>query len=67
MKPEIQADFEHGVASGDPLQDKVILWTRLTPRTLVRLKVVWEIATDNQFKQNLKRERLKQARLMTLQ
>ncbi|HCT1755773.1 TPA: hypothetical protein OXO22_002942, partial [Acinetobacter baumannii] len=24
--PEIQADFLHGVASGDPLQDKVILW-----------------------------------------
>ena len=23
--------FEHGVASGDPLADRVILWTRLTP------------------------------------
>ncbi|WP_335975782.1 alkaline phosphatase D family protein [Acinetobacter calcoaceticus] len=52
---EAQADFLHGVASGDPLQDKVILWTRLTPVDLgVRLKVTWEIATDNQFKQNLK-------------
>lgn len=52
---EVQADFLHGVASGDPLQDKVILWTRLTPVDLsVRLKVTWEIATDNQFKQNLK-------------
>jgi len=52
---EIQADFLHGVASGDPLQDKVILWTRLTPVDLGgRLKVTWEIATDNQFKQNLK-------------
>lgn len=50
-----QADFLHGVASGDPLQDKVILWTRLTPVDLsVRLQVTWEIATDNQFKQNLK-------------
>lgn len=50
-----QADFLHGVASGDPLQDKVILWTRLTPVDLsARLKVTWEIATDNQFKQNLK-------------
>lgn len=52
---EAQADFLHGVASGDPLQDKVILWTRLTPVDLNgRLKVTWEIATDNQFKQNLK-------------
>lgn len=52
---EAQADFLHGVASGDPLQDKVILWTRLTPVDLSgRLKVTWEIATDNQFKQNLK-------------
>lgn len=52
---EIQADFLHGVASGDPLQDKVILWTRLTPVDLnARLRVTWEIATDDQFKQNLK-------------
>ncbi|MGU3311114.1 alkaline phosphatase D family protein [Acinetobacter sp. M5A5_2a] len=52
---EAQADFLHGVASGDPLQDKVILWTRLTPVDLsARLKVTWEIANDNQFKQNLK-------------
>lgn len=52
---EIQADFLHGVASGDPLQDKVILWTRLTPVDLnVHLRVTWEIATDDQFKQNLK-------------
>nr|WP_312821175.1 alkaline phosphatase D family protein [Acinetobacter oleivorans] len=52
---EAQADFLHGVASGDPLQDKVILWTRLTPVDLsARLKVTWEIATDDQFKLNLK-------------
>ncbi|NUZ10140.1 alkaline phosphatase D family protein [Pseudoalteromonas sp. McH1-7] len=24
--------FDHGVASGDPLSDKVILWTRVTPQ-----------------------------------
>ncbi|WP_252719709.1 alkaline phosphatase D family protein [Acinetobacter oleivorans] len=52
---EAQADFLHGVASGDPLQDKVSLWTRLTPVDLsARLKVTWEIATDDQFKLNLK-------------
>lgn len=52
---EAQADFLHGVASGDPLQDRVILWTRVTPTDFgVHLKVTWEIATDDQFKQNLK-------------
>lgn len=52
---ETQADFLHGVASGDPLQDRVILWTRLTPVDFsAPLKVTWEIATDDQFKQNLK-------------
>lgn len=52
---ETQADFLYGVASGDPLQDRVILWTRLTPVDLnARLRVTWEIATDDQFKQNLK-------------
>lgn len=52
---ETQADFLHGVASGDPLQDKVILWTRLTPVDFsAPLKVTWEIAVDDQFKQNLK-------------
>ena len=27
------AVFRHGVASGDPLTDRVILWTRVTPGT----------------------------------
>ena len=37
------------------MQDKVILWTRLTPVDFsAPLKVTWEIATDDQFKQNLK-------------
>ncbi|HEX6867018.1 MAG TPA: alkaline phosphatase D family protein [Caulobacteraceae bacterium] len=26
-----KAGFNHGVASGDPLQDRVVIWTRLTP------------------------------------
>lgn len=28
--------FRHGVASGDPLQHRVILWTRVTPRSSAR-------------------------------
>lgn len=41
--------FYHGVASGDPMNDKVIIWTRVTPdssqinQTIV---VNWEVALD---------------------
>ncbi|WP_230658144.1 alkaline phosphatase D family protein [Psychrobacter sp. I-STPA10] len=44
--------FEHGIASGDPLADKVILWTRVTPVIKAseakpsEIKVQWQIAED---------------------
>lgn len=43
--------FTHGVASGDPLSDRVILWTRfVTPNGMVgRLR--WEVARDEAFTQ----------------
>lgn len=48
--PSTSAEFLHGVASGDPLKDRVILWTRLTPKNLAaRLEVVWEISEDLNF------------------
>lgn len=52
LLPSINAEFLHGVASGDPLQDRIILWTRLSPSDLsARLEVSWEIATDASFTQ----------------
>jgi alkaline phosphatase D len=37
----------HGVASGDPLSDRVILWTRITPASpRAAVEVRWEVATD---------------------
>lgn len=40
--------FYHGVASGDPLTDRVILWTRVTDDTLTvdSVLVEWRVATD---------------------
>jgi alkaline phosphatase D len=41
--------FEHGVASGDPLADRVILWTRVTPaadQVTRMLDVRWTLASD---------------------
>lgn len=59
----LQVNFEHGVASGDPLQDRVILWTRLTPNdTSARLQVTWEIALDDQFKQIIKTDKVTTAK-----
>ncbi|MGH3759550.1 alkaline phosphatase D family protein [Actinophytocola sp.] len=49
--------FAHGVASGDPLPDAVLLWTRVTPTPESTpgsgqgpsATVIWEIATDAAF------------------
>ncbi len=48
--------FALGVASGDPLADSVILWTRLAPRPTdgggmpdADVRVRWEVATDEAF------------------
>jgi alkaline phosphatase D len=45
------ASFSHGVASGDPMQDKVILWTRVSPTdtSLTEAGVAWEVAMDSAF------------------
>ncbi|WP_435950235.1 alkaline phosphatase D family protein [Psychrobacter sp. DM8] len=49
--------FDHGVASGDPLSDRVILWTRVTPQNTGsrQFTVNWVIARDSQMDNVLKR------------
>lgn len=44
----LAAPFYHGVASGDPTQTSVVLWTRITSEEAAPL-VSWEIATDTLF------------------
>lgn len=47
------APFYHGVASGDALADRVIIWTRVTPSLdsviVDDIPVDWEMATDTAF------------------
>ena len=51
--------FRHGVASGDPLPDAVVLWTRVTPTADSlpgsgagpRSPSRWQVATDRGFRQ----------------
>jgi alkaline phosphatase D len=40
--------FYHGIASGDPMEDRVIIWTRVTPDSLTGgpVLVSWKMATD---------------------
>ena len=41
--------FNHGVASGDPLSDRVILWTRITPEKPGPVAVNLEISSNQDF------------------
>lgn len=38
--------FRHGVASGDPLTDRVLLWTRVSVEGCESVRVRWIVATD---------------------
>lgn len=42
--------FYHGVASGDPLADRVIIWTRITPPDSAQsVLVTWEVSETPSF------------------
>ncbi|MFG3387073.1 alkaline phosphatase D family protein [Streptomyces rochei] len=55
--------FQLGVASGDPLPDGVVLWTRLAPKPLDEdggmprrpVAVHWEVALDERFRKVVRR------------
>ncbi|MFE9768119.1 alkaline phosphatase D family protein [Streptomyces sp. NPDC005808] len=61
-EPVHQDPFKLGVASGDPLPDGVVLWTRLVadPYDAASMgtrpvRVEWEIATDERFRRVVRR------------
>lgn len=41
--------FAHGVASGDPFANSVVLWTRVSPDSDGDIDVMWEVSRDNNF------------------
>ncbi|MGY1887125.1 alkaline phosphatase D family protein [Blastococcus sp. SYSU DS0753] len=63
----IPGPFAHGVASGDPLPDAVVLWTRVTPDARSTpgsgagpvVEVGWEVATDPGFRRVVRRGRVR--------
>lgn len=47
--------FQHGIASGDPTQTSVLIWTRVTPEAEGPMSVAWGVARDSGFKDVVKR------------
>ena len=48
---EPETPFRHGVASGDPTQERLIIWTRVTPPPSGRRQIVrWTVAEDPGFR-----------------
>lgn len=48
--PISDVDFEYGVASGDPEAQRIMLWTRATPRQdTTAVTVHWQVAKDESF------------------
>ena len=41
--------FNHGVASGDPTHDRVIIWTKITKNTNKKINVNWQISNKEDF------------------
>jgi alkaline phosphatase D len=52
--PRDEALFAHGVASGDPLKDRVLLWTRLSTDGDGPHQVRWVLSSDAELKQVVK-------------
>ncbi|GAA3327024.1 alkaline phosphatase D family protein [Paeniglutamicibacter sulfureus] len=50
--------FQHGIASGDPYPESVLLWTRLTPEAVATpgsglggdARIRWDVAADSDFR-----------------
>tara|TARA_B110000003_G_scaffold169274_1_gene169119 strand:+ start:594 stop:2183 length:1590 start_codon:yes stop_codon:yes gene_type:complete len=41
--------FDYGVASGDPTNSHVILWTKISKSNKSNIDVKWEVSTENDF------------------
>ncbi len=42
-------EFSHGVASGDPQHDRVVIWTRVTPERAGPAPVRWIVARNREL------------------
>ena len=42
--------FDYGVASGDPTNTNIILWTKVTPTLNKDITIKWQLSADKNFK-----------------
>lgn len=49
QNPAVGEMFSHGVASGEPSQRSVLLWTRVSPQSNESAAVVWQLSSDLDF------------------
>jgi alkaline phosphatase D len=49
FKSTLNAPFYHGVASGDPREHEVVLWTRISSNGNEDAEVTWEVSTTSDF------------------
>lgn len=53
-EPASPMPFLQGIASGDPLPDAIVLWTRVTASGTAAVPVTWQLATDAAMTQNVR-------------
>lgn len=51
--------FYHGVASGDPTVEAVIIWTKITPEFHETISVDWQVAEDSTMTQIIQQGKMK--------
>lgn len=57
--PDQKGSFDHGVASFDPTESKVILWTRVNPgNNAETIALTYDLATDGAFSKIIKTEKI---------
>ena len=44
-----KVSFNHGVASGDPTHSNIIIWTKITKNTNLKIDVNWQISNKKDF------------------
>ena len=44
-----KVSFNHGVASGDPTHSNIIIWTKITKNTNLKIDVDWQISNKKDF------------------
>ncbi|MBL0738137.1 alkaline phosphatase D family protein [Flavobacterium sp. GN10] len=48
--------FIHGIASGDPTENAIIIWTHINTYSIGDCKIEWQVSTDKNFAREVKKD-----------